>query len=60
MTFEESHQDVWHAWFAWYPIRLKLCGAAAPAPTVWLENIERRWASEFGLDAGWDYRKLSG
>ena len=41
MRFNRKHKELWHSWFAWYPVRLHN-GKNKPDTIVWLEWTQRR------------------
>ena len=60
-----NERPIWHSWFAWYPVRLKLRVDERPNEIrwsytehyVWWERIERRETR--GYLGSWEYRFIS-
>jgi len=55
-TVQTRRRSVWHLWFAWYPVVVKVEGEFDH--WVWLEHLERKWSvSHYGEQkVHWRYR----
>jgi hypothetical protein len=48
----KQYKDLWHTWFAWYPVVTKTDEAGKPLEHVWLETV---WRKGTYCYSWWDY-----
>ena len=57
LSVRAESQSLWHRWFAWRPIVMKIDGGLEY--WVWLERVERKWSHGKYGKTHWRYRPVA-